>query len=311
MDRPNSGISVVVPTLNRGPFLIDTLHDLLAQQHRPLEILIVDQSSEENMALLALVLKHRDLLSYQRVSFRGLPLARNYGWQNAKYDAIIFVDDDIRCGPGLVSEHLRMLRKPNCGMVAGGVEEHNCAKTQSKKPGHFNFWTANPIRNFAAQEECLTDHVAGCNFSVWRSVLEAAGGFDEALACGAALYEETEFCLRVRRLGFDIHFNGNARLDHLVAGSGGCRVLQIPRYVRSLGHNRAMVIKRHLRWFQAPTAWARLVLLLMSYAVRYRDGRALGEGLCGVLEGMAAAKRPPLCGRYKAESALQESPAFL
>jgi len=106
MDQQRQGISVVVPTLNRGPYLIDTLHDLLAQDYRPLEILVVDQSCGEDAKLLELVLTHCDLISYHKVSFRGLPVARNYGWQHAKYEAVVFVDDDIRCGPSLVAEHL-------------------------------------------------------------------------------------------------------------------------------------------------------------------------------------------------------------
>jgi hypothetical protein len=64
--------------LNRGRYLIDTLHDLLAQEYRPIEILVVDQSTEEAPALLDLVLRHADLISYHKVQFRGLPLARNY-----------------------------------------------------------------------------------------------------------------------------------------------------------------------------------------------------------------------------------------
>ena len=301
----------MVPTLNRGPYLTDTLHDLLAQEHRPLEILIVDQSTQENAALRELVAQYPELISYHKVGFHGLPLARNYGWQNAKHEAVIFVDDDIRCGPELVSEHLRVLTKSNCGMVAGAIDERYPREPWNERPGHFNFWTATPSRGFEAAVECQADHVPGGNFSAWRSVLEAAGGFDEALACGAALYEETELCLRVRRCGFDIYFNGNARLDHLAAGSGGCRVADIPTYLRSLGHNRAIVIKRHLRWFQAPTAWVRLLLLFASYAVHYRDGRAFGEGLRGVSEGITAAKQSPLCGQYKPESVLQETPAIL
>src|SRR5208282_5166662 len=123
MNPHTPGATVIVPTLNRGRYLIDTLHDLLAQEYRPLEILVVDQSSEEASALRDLVLKHPDLISYHKVHFRGLPLARNYGWQQAKYEAIVFMDDDIRCGPDLVSEHLRGLTLPNTGMVAGGIDE--------------------------------------------------------------------------------------------------------------------------------------------------------------------------------------------
>jgi GT2 family glycosyltransferase len=289
------GVSIVVPTLNRGTYLIDTLEDLLAQDYEPIEILVVDQSSEENPALLDLALRHPGSISYHKVAFRGLPLARNFGWQLAKYEDIVFVDDDIRCGPSLIREHLRGLSQPNIGMVAGGIDEGRSETKDSRPPGRFNSWTATPERSFRASEECLVQHVAGCNFSVRRSVLQAAGGFDEALAKGAALYEETDLCLRVQRCGFRIYFNGKARLKHLAAGNGGCRVADLPKYMESLAHNRAILIGRNLLPFQIPVAYFRLFLLFISYATHYRTVEIFGPGITGFLDGRKAAKQSPVC----------------
>jgi GT2 family glycosyltransferase len=300
MNLSNQGISIVVPTLNRGSYLIDTLHDLLAQRHRPLEILIVDQSDREDAALLELVHAHSELISYHKVQFRGLPLARNYGWQQAAYEAIVFVDDDIRCGDSLAAEHLRVLSQSNVGMVAGGVDEW-ATPPVSPAPGRFNSWTATPIRSFAAHDECPAEHVAGCNFSAWRSVLRAAGGFDETLATGAALYEETELCLRVREHGFEIFFNGAARILHLAAAQGGCRVPNLPAYMDSLAHNRAILIGRHLRWFQIPVAYVRLFLLFGAYAAHYRTMGVFLPGFLGAFHGAQAASQPPVCSHYGKE----------
>lgn len=286
-----------MPTLNRGAYLIDTLKDLLAQEHRPLQILVVDQSSEEIPALRDLA-RATDLVSYHKVHFRGLPLARNYGWQHAKYEAIVFVDDDIRCGPQLVSEHLRSLIQLNVGIVAGGIDEESSSGTGSQ-PGQFNTWTATPVRSFGDSGQCVVQHVAGCNFSSWRSVLLAASGFDEALATGAAIYEETEFCLRARKLGCDILFNGAARIQHLAAQSGGCRVPDLPKYIGCLAHNRAILIRRNLRWFQIPVASVRLFLLFVSYAAKYRAFDVFRPGIAGFKSGMQAAKQPPVCSDYR------------
>ena len=294
----SGGVTVVVPTLNRGPYLIDTLQDLLAQKHRPIEILVVDQSAEEVPALRNLVGAHSGVISYHKVRFRGLPLARNYGWQHAEYEAIVFVDDDIRCGPELVSEHLRGLTQPGIGMVAGGIDEP-AFSPEGAEPGRFNSWTATPSRGFESIGEFCVSHVPGGNFSAWRSVLQSAGGFDEALAQGAALYEETELCLRVSKGGFDILFRGSARLQHLAAENGGCRVSDLPHYISSLAHNRAILIGRNLRWFQVPVACLRLLLLIVSYAVHYRAFDIFRSGIAGFASGLRAAKQPPVCGQYK------------
>lgn len=292
------GVTVVVPTLNRGGFLIDCLTDLVAQNHRPLEILVVDQSEAVGEDLADFLARHSDLISHHLVSFRGLPKARNYGWQHAKYEAILFVDDDIRCGPELVTEHLRALRLPGVGIVAGGIDEAHRPADVAPRPGSYRPWTATPIRGFAAHGEGDSDHAPGGNFSAWRRVLEQAGGLDEALDRGAALYEETDLCLRVRRSGYRIYFNGRARLTHLAAPSGGCRVDRVAEYVRTLAHNRGVMIRRHGRWFHAPVALGRLAAMGASYARHYRVPSALPACFVGALRGLRDGGRPPVRTRF-------------
>jgi GT2 family glycosyltransferase len=296
-----TGATVIIATLNRGEFLLDTLKDLVAQDYSPLEIMVVDQSmaTETPGPAEKFARGYTDLIRYHRVNFRGLPQARNHAWQNAKYEALIFVDDDIRCGPCLVREHLQTLRFPGVGMVAGGVEERTLAPDLDADPGKFSFWTATPVRSFAARRECPAMHVAGCNFSIWRSVLQQAGGVDEALAQGAALYEETELCLRVTDCGFHIRFNGSARVLHLLAGQGGCRTPDMSSYVASLAHNRTILIDRYLTWFQMPSAYIRLLLLITSYAAHHRNPGLLSTGFQGIVTGRQAAQRPRLCANYQ------------
>lgn len=293
------GVTVVVATLNRGGFLADCLRDLAAQRHRPLEVLVVDQSPDVGEEIDRLADRHPGLIAHHRVPFRGLPRARNYGWQNAAHDAIVFVDDDIRCGPDFVSEHIRALRRPGVGVVGGGIDEPNRAADRLRRPGVYRRWTATPLRGFGAEGGGEADHAAGCNFSAWRRALVAAGGFDEGLCAGAALYEETDLCLRVRRAGFRVAFHGDARLTHLIAARGGCRVEQIRDYVRALAHNRGVMIRRHGRWFHAPTALGRLAGLGLSYARHYRAPGALAACLAGGWSGLRDGADPPICTPFR------------
>jgi GT2 family glycosyltransferase len=301
MNDTGQGVTVVVPTLNRGTYLLDTVRDLLAQEHRPLEILVVDQSTEGTEKMEALAAAHSDIISYRRVSFRGLPQARNFGWQNSRYEAILYVDDDIRCGPELVSEHLRALRLPGVGIAGGCIDESRAANESKGRPGRFNFWTASPVNSFNSTKECEASHVPGGNFSCWRSVLRECGGVDESLSIGASLYEETDLSLRARQRGYKIYFNGRARLLHLAAGSGGCREKNMTNYVRALSHNRAILIRRFLLWYQAPVAVARLSLLCLAYSFHYRQVNAIGAGVSGFFSGLRDGGRAPLCGDYSRE----------
>jgi GT2 family glycosyltransferase len=284
-ENSSLGVTVVVPTLNRGAYLPDCLQDLLAQEHRPLEILVVDQSAEVPEPVQHIVDANQDVISYHRVGFRGLPLARNYGWRNARYDAIVYVDDDIRCPPNLVSEHLRALRLPKVGVVAGHITEVNRDDRLTGRAGRFNKWTAHIERNFSSIGEYDADHVPGGNFAVWRDVFQRVGGIEEKLNYGAALYEETEFCLRAKGAGYRIYFNSNAHLDHLASPTGGCRVDQVQSYMWALAHNRTILIRRHLKWYQQPVAFAEVLRLGLAYSVHYRQPRAFSATIGGIRAG--------------------------
>jgi GT2 family glycosyltransferase len=290
-----AGVTVVVPTFNRQSFLVQSLKDLLLQDHSPLEVLVVDQSPEPNAEALQLA-DQSSALSYHHVQFRGLPLARNFGWQKARFERIVFVDDDIRCGRDLVTEHLRVLAQPGVGVVAGGVDE--VSNDRSGRIGDFSRWLAAPLGAFGTIGEFDVVAAKGCNFSTTRTILESVGGFDEALNVGAALHEETEFCLRVRAAGMRVRFNGKARLLHLAAPSGGCRVAKPREYVSALCHNRGILIRRHLRAFHYPTALSRLFYLGGAYARANRDLGVIWAGLGGCVRGLADGARAVRCSQW-------------
>src|SRR5690606_21472085 len=98
--------------------------------------------------LEAEVTAHPDVISHHRVNFKGLPIARNYGWQLARHELIVYVDDDIRCGPELVAEHLRTLREPGVGLSAGGIDEARVEEAAPARIGVYDSWLAVAHRDF-------------------------------------------------------------------------------------------------------------------------------------------------------------------
>jgi GT2 family glycosyltransferase len=297
-EHSQHGVSVIVPTLQRGDFLADCLRDLAAQTHERLEVVIVDQSDSVPPQVAEALKLLGDRASHYRVNFRGLPSARNFGWQFAKHDRLIFVDDDVRMPPDFVTRHLDALSTPGVGIVAGGFDEPKRGHDAGPNTGRFFRHTCDPHRGFAATGRFEVDHAQGCNFSTFKSVLQRVGGFDETLNYGAALYEDLDFALRVGRTGLKVLFDGAARLTHLVAPSGGCRVDQVARYTHSLGHNRSLVISRHLAPAEQATAYAYLLKLFAAYAVHYRNPAAIAEGWSGLQLGRRAGQRAPLCTSF-------------
>jgi GT2 family glycosyltransferase len=286
------GLSVIIPTLNRSQYLCQTIVGVLDQKYSPLEILVVDQSAQIDEHAVGLAKASGGIVSYHHVNFCGLPMARNYGWTHARYDAILFLDDDIQCYPRLLEEHVRCLRLAGVGIVAGAVEDvrHRGASRSREKTGYFHPITAVAAWNFWAEGEFEVDHAPGGNFSAWRAVFEKCRGIDEVFTVGAALNEETDFCLRARRNGYRVLFNGAARIVHLAAPGGGCRELDRHKYMWGLAHNQAIMILRHVAWFYRPRGLARLLMTAASLSVQERDWRLFTACLSGAIKGIAAAR---------------------
>ncbi|MDZ4660824.1 MAG: glycosyltransferase [Pseudomonadota bacterium] len=286
-------VSIVIPTLNRESCLMDTLDDLLKQEHGGLEIVIVDQSEQVSDKVIKFIENHDKqniTLKYFLVNFKGLPRARNFGWQICSHEFIIFIDDDVKIPTDFVTKHCIELAAPRVALVAGGIDEaHRHENKNPTRTGKFNYWTATPHRDFNSKVRQEVLQAPGGNFSVKQGIIRRVGGFDEGLGIGAALYEETDFCLRVKRLEKVIIFSPDARLIHLAFSTGGCRVPEVPNYVWSLARNRTTIILRHLSWFHFFTAFVRLGLLIGSYTKSSRNLMTLLQGIRGIVEGVALA----------------------
>ena len=294
-----NGISVVIPTLNRTSFLKQTLECLAVQKFVfPFEIIIVDQSNQEDEEVKNYSRSHELIKYYYITQFRGLPEARNFGWQHSKYDYILYLDDDITCTDNLLEEHYKYISKKEIGVVAGGITEVYKNNNDSKI-GDFNYWTANPKRGFHLADKKEVIHAGGGNFCIKKEAIEKSGGIDEKLTKGAALYEELDVCLRVRKTGYKIFFNYYAHVNHLAADSGGCRVHNINKYFFSLVRNRSIIIKRHLKWYHKITAQIYLLKLLLAFSLSYKKLDLFKEYIRAIKEAKDICKLPVKVSKYK------------
>ena len=301
MGNKYNGVSVIIPTINRDLVLLDTISDILKQDFEYFEIIVVDQSEIINQKAIDLMNASEVDTNYYKAKFKGLPQARNFGARAAKFDILLYIDDDIRCESHFVEEHYKAYELSDAVLIAGRVfEEGDIANTNPA--GVFNKWTATAQSNFYSTLEGKCTHGKGCNFSILKSAFHNAGGMDEELSIGAALYEESELALRVSKSGNYAWFAPKALLHHLAAPAGGCRVLRDwPKYTHGLGHNRGILIFRHLSPIYRPTAILRAMLLGLSYS-RVEQSFKPFYALCkGLVTGRQKAKHAPLNGNLEAD----------
>lgn len=282
--------SIIIPTLNRSEFLLNTLKDLVVQDYKPgFEIVIVDQSIQPDVSVQSYIRQFDNIKYHFITHFRGLPEARNYGAQQAENEYLLYLDDDIRCEKNLLQQHANILNNEEIGVCAGGITEA-FKKNSDQEIGKFVKYSATPLRGFHKKGNKEVDHGGGGNFSVKKEVYLKVNGVDELLTKGAALHEETDFCLRVKKAGYKVFYNYDAHVMHLAAETGGCRVPEIDKYIFSLARNRSLIIQRHLPWYYRITAHLFLLKLVAAYYKGYRDSRIWKNYKIGRKEGKELGK---------------------
>lgn len=220
-------ISVIVPTLNRGHYLLGTLRDLVHQNPPPLEIIVVDQTPRYSLAIETTLreLIDRHGIIYERISRRGASVARNHGITLARGEILLFVDDDIEAPATLCAVHYSHYRLASAyDGVAGAMFSPKQPATMELPKEYFwphVGWMFAPLDYGLPLD---TFGLPTCNMSIRRSIALAIGGFDENLT----RLEDSDFSWRAHAAGARVTYAPTAWVIHLLAPTGAARWVSKP-----------------------------------------------------------------------------------
>jgi glycosyltransferase involved in cell wall biosynthesis len=114
-------VSVVIGVYNAERYIAEAIDSVLAQDHRPLELIVVDDGSTDGSG--DVVRRYPDVV-YIRQENGGNGSARNTGVAAASGEFLAFLDADDRFTPGKLSLQLRALEEdPGLDLVFGHVQE--------------------------------------------------------------------------------------------------------------------------------------------------------------------------------------------
>lgn len=114
-------VSVVIPAHNSERHIIPTLDSILAQKHRPLEILVVNDGSSDGTA--ATVQGYAPEIRLIQKSQQGHPAARNTGIRAARGEYLAFLDhDDLWSADKLESQLVSFRQNPTLDLVFGYIQ---------------------------------------------------------------------------------------------------------------------------------------------------------------------------------------------
>lgn len=218
-------VTVLIPTLERYPYLRNLLVQLRKQTLKPLEIIVVDQTAKERRDH-SLQNDFSDLpLKAIYLDSPGQCSSRNVGLQRATGDYILLLDDDVEVEPNLIESHVQCLLEFSADTSSGVIHELGGGKL----PEDFRLFR-------------VSDVFPAGNSLIPRSVLLESGLFDLAYERGQRA--DGDLGMRIHQTGALMVLNPNISVLHHRAPRGGLR--EHKARVITYASSRQKLMHRHL-----------------------------------------------------------------
>lgn len=245
-DIMNPTVSVILLVWNGERFIQEALEALLQQTYEPLEVIVVDNHSEDGS--LELLRAYGEQIHLIENDYNwGFAGGNNVGLHAAQGDIVILLNQDAIVQPGWIQAIVDTYQSdPSIGIVGCKTLYPNNQQIQ-----HAGAWVR-PDDAFAfhigqgevdqGQYDTLQDatYVTGAAFAIHRRVLQTLGGLDSRFY--PAFYEETDYCFQARRAGFRIVYQPEAVVHHYETTS---LPQQSYRRVLAFHRNRVYFLLRH------------------------------------------------------------------
>lgn len=214
-------VSIVIPTRDRLDLLRTCLGSIESRStYRNYHVVIVDNDSRDEATLEYLahcphqVVSHPGPFNYSRIVNAGVAAAPG--------DHILLLNNDVEViEPGWIEAMLEHTQRPEVGIVGArllfgdGTPQHEgIAVGTGYIAGNINHGEYFALGLTTQDKSAVT----GASMMLRRDVFDAAGGYDEGLRVA---FNDVDFCLRVRKLGYWIVYAPLAELFHHESASRG------------------------------------------------------------------------------------------
>jgi glycosyltransferase involved in cell wall biosynthesis len=207
-------VSVIVPTRNRFELLRRTLRAILRQANVRLEVLVIDDGSEQDPRGSVAELDEPRIRFFRHAEASGVSKARNHGIREAGGDWVAFCDDDDLWAPEKLAHQVQTASSTGCGWVySGAVYIDAQQRVRGGSPPL-------PPQEIMALLNRWNPLPGGCsNVMVERELLNRVGLFDDALGTLAdwdlwlrLARRDSPACVLRPHVGYRVH-QSNMSLD--------------------------------------------------------------------------------------------------
>jgi glycosyltransferase involved in cell wall biosynthesis len=175
-----SSISIIIPTFNSAKYLPDAIQSCLAQTHKDIQIIIVDDGSTDNTREIV----EQFPVAYLYQANQGAAVARNNGWRMANAEYFQFLDADDILLPTKIERSLQAFA-PDVDVVYTNYEYRSLDLTEKLLTPH----TITPEGNILEHSLNSTRSLFPIHAAlIRRSTAERTRRFNERMALAEDWY---------------------------------------------------------------------------------------------------------------------------
>ncbi|MFE6827923.1 bifunctional polysaccharide deacetylase/glycosyltransferase family 2 protein [Streptomyces sp. NPDC057690] len=227
-------VSVIVPAYNEKECIANTLESLAKSTH-PIEIIIVDDGSDDNTSEISREAARALGMTNVRVIRQenaGKPAALNNGVRSASYDIVVMMDGDTVFEPDAVHQLVQPFADPKVGAVAGNAKVGN-RDTIIGAWQHIEYVMGfNLDRRMYDLLRCMPTIPGAIGAFRREAVLEVGGMSEDTLA------EDTDITIAMHRGGWQVVYQEHAKA--WTEAPGSLKQLWSQRYRWSYGTMQAL-----------------------------------------------------------------------
>jgi GT2 family glycosyltransferase len=269
-------LSIVIVNYSSAAFLRDCLSSIYSSDLKAaFEIIVYDNGDPEpemdsiNKDFPAV----RFITNARHVSYAA---ANNVGARESLGAYILFLNPDTIIKPGSIDGLLEFIKStPDCGAVGprlvnkdGVIEISYALDPGILSEAYMKFHKSLPIglkyRIFGVDKTRKTDVVVGAALMIRREAFIGVDGFDE----GYPLYfEESDLCLRIRQMGWNVYYYPKVEIMHYLGSAGGVNIKGQPK--KELTQSEIKYRNGQLRYYRKHRGLIQNLLLKMYLYIKF------------------------------------------
>lgn len=176
----NMRVSVIICgyTMDRFEVITAAIDSVLAQTHRPLEVIIIIDGNFNLYDRISTIYCDKPAIHIElNDQNRGISYSRTRGAELATGEVVAFIDDDAVAEPNWIAEHVRVYEESDAVAVAGPVVPMWTETEPRWFPSEF-YWLVGCTEPGFAEDGDEIRNGYGSNVSYLREVFLEVGGYD-------------------------------------------------------------------------------------------------------------------------------------